>query len=59
MQILANSGAEKRKVNTHTLSVLWEPNGPEGQAKQAVRTTCHVCEEREAGCRRSRPRAVE
>lgn len=49
MQILANSGAERRNVNTHASSVLWEPNGPGGQAKQAVRTACHVCEEQEAG----------
>lgn len=35
-------------MNTHALSVLWEPNRPGGQAKQAVRTACHVCEEQEA-----------
>lgn len=49
MQILANSGAERRNVNTHALSVLWEPDGPGGPAKQAARTACHVCEEQEAG----------
>lgn len=29
--------------------MLWEPNGPGGQAKPAVRTACHVCEQQEAG----------